>query len=151
MPEMETTNAIARLQLDPSGPSVTAIADRTVQVRGSPAIRRINNALDSWRTTWDRRNSRDVAREEGSFKGDALPFWWLAKLYLALHYHARDLRADSEFATPRAEGLDGYCKAVVQRKIVGWLSRFRGQRCAVDFEVESWLPHLMKPSREKTA
>ena len=151
MPDMETTNAIARLHLDPSGPSVTAIADRTVEVCGSPAVRKINNALDSWRTTWDKRNNRDVGREDGTFKGDPLPFWWLAKLYLALHYHSHILRADSEFATPRAEGLDGGAKTAVQRKIVGWLSSFRGQRCAVDFEAESWLSHLMKPSREKTA
>ena len=121
-----------------------------MQLRGSPAIRKINNALDLWHITWDRRNNRDVAREEGTFKGDPRPFWWLAKLYLALHYHAHILREDSEFVTPRAEGMDGYAKMAVQRKIVGWLSSFRGQRYAVDFEAESWLPQLMKPSQEKT-
>jgi hypothetical protein len=53
MQDSDTTKAIKRLPQDPSGASITAIADRVVKVHGSPTIRRINNALDSWRTTWD--------------------------------------------------------------------------------------------------
>ena len=148
-PDSETTNAVKRLQQDHSGPSVTKIADRMVKVHGSPMIRRINNALDAWRTTWDLRNYHDNQREDCTFKGDPLPFWWLAKLYLVLHYNAPTLEPDSEFATPRAEGMDGHRKTAVQRKIVGWLSSFRGQSCAVESTAESWLPDLMKPRGEK--
>lgn len=149
IPDSETAKAINGLHQDLSGPSVTAIADRVVEVRGSSTIKRINDALNSWRTTWDLRKNHDSQGENCTFKGDPLPFWWLAKLYLALHYNAHIVQADSEFATPRAEGLDGHGKTTVQRKIVGWLSSFRGQRYAVDLTTESCLPDLMKPSREK--
>lgn len=149
IPDSQITTAIERLKEDSSGPSVTAIADRIVKICGSPAIRRIDNALNSWRSTWDLRQNRDIQREDYSFKGDPLPFWWLAKLYLILHYNI--VQADSEFAAPRAEGQEGHRKTAVQRKIVGWLSSFRGNRYAMDRTAESWLPDLMKPSREKTS
>jgi hypothetical protein len=114
-------------------------------MHGSTQMHRINGSLNSWRTTWDLRNTHDSQRAKVTFKGDPLPFWWLAKLYLVLHYYAPVLTADSEFATPRAEGLDSTGKTIVQRKIVGWLSSFRGQRCNVDWSAETWLPDLMKP------
>jgi hypothetical protein len=146
-PDSETVEAIKRLQQDLSGPSVTAIADQVVKACGSPTMPRINGVLNSWATTWNLRNNHDNQREY-FFKGDPLPFWWLAKLYLVLHYHAHILTAGSDFATPRAVGSDRQGKLTVQRKIVGWLSGFRGQRCSVDWSAESWLPDLMKPSQE---
>ena len=151
VPDSETTRAIKQLKDDPSGPTVTAIADRVVKIHGSPAIRRIDNALNSWRATWDLRHNREAQRENRTFKGDALPFFWLAKLYLALHYNAHILQHDSEFATSRAEGLDSQNKTTVQRKIVGWLSSFRGQKFTVDTKAESWLSSLMKPNLEETS
>ena len=78
-----------------------------------------------------------------------MPFFWLAKLYLVLHKNGHILQPDSEFATSRAEALDGYGKTIMQRKIVGWLSSFRGKSCKVDARAESWLPDLFKPSREQ--
>jgi hypothetical protein len=137
---------VKQLQQDLSGPSVADLADRIVKAHGSPQIHRMNGSLNSWRTTWDLRNMHDNHRESVTFKGDPLPFWWLAKLYLVLHYYTHFLTADSEFATSRGEGLNGTGKTIVQRKIVGWLSSFRGQRCNVDWSAESWLPDLMKPS-----
>ena len=147
MPDADTIRHIKQLQQDLSGPSLAALADRIVKARGSPQIHRINGSLNSWRTTWDLRNTHDSQRENCTFKGDPLPFWWLAKLYLVLHHYAHILTADSEFARPRAEGLDGMGKITVQRNIVGWLSSFRGQRCNVDWSAETWLPDLMKSSR----
>ncbi len=63
----------------------------------------------------DLRKNRDSQRENCTFKADPLPIWWLAKLYLALHYNAHIVQADSEFPTPRAEGLDGHGETIVQR------------------------------------
>ncbi|TKA64218.1 hypothetical protein B0A55_10680 [Friedmanniomyces simplex] len=60
-------------------------------------------------------------------------------------------RADSAFGIPRAKGMDLYTKLAVQRKIVGWLSRFKGQKYAVGIEAETWLSCLMKLSMEQTA
>ena len=139
--------ALKGLNDDHSGLTVTAIADKAVKICGSPAIRKVDNALNAWRATWDLRHNRDCHRQTRTFKGDAMPFFWLAKLYLALHNNVHILQPDSEFATARAEGLDGHGKTIIQRKIVGWLSSFRGQRCKVDSKVESWLPDLFKPSR----
>jgi len=47
--------------------------------------------------------------------------------------------------------MDLYTKLAVQRKIVGWLSRFKGQKYAVGIEAETWLSCLMKLSMEQTA
>ena len=79
-----------------------------------------------------------------------MPFWWLAKLYLVLHYYSHILAEDSDFAKPRAERLDRYGKSRVQRKIVGWLSMFRGHKTVLDMnkEKENWLPDLMKAPPE---
>ncbi|KAK0853139.1 hypothetical protein LTS02_012072, partial [Friedmanniomyces endolithicus] len=60
-------------------------------------------------------------------------------------------RADSAFGIPGAKGMDLYTKLAVQRKIVGWLSRFKGQKYAVGIEAETWLSCLMKLSMEQTA
>ena len=145
MPDEDTMRQAKELQQDLSGPSVADLADRIIKTHGSLQMKGISGSLNSWRTTWDLRNMHDSQREGVTFKGDPLPFWWLAKLYLVLHYYAHILTADSEFATSRAEGLDGTGKTIVQRKIVGWLSSFRGQRSNVDWSAESCLPDLMKP------
>lgn len=141
-----TVDAIKRLKEDHTGATITSIADRVVRVSGSPAIRRIDNALNAWYATWTRRNNHDIHREIRTFKGDALPFFWLAKLYLVLHNNAHILHPDSEFATIRANGPDAYGKTVIQRKIVGWLASFRGSELTIDAQAESWLPDLINSS-----
>ena len=148
IPESDSSNAINRLKYDPSGPNITAIADSALKMYASPVIRRVDNALNAWRATWDLRSNRDSKHERCTFKGDPLPFWWLAKLYLLLHYHGHILQPDSEYASPRAEAPDNYGKTMIQRKVVGWLSSFRGRKSTVNTETENWLPELMKLTRD---
>ena len=144
IPESDSSNAISRLKDDPTGPNITAIADSVLKMHASPVIRKVDNALNAWRATWDLRSNRDRDHERCTFKGDPLPFWWLAKLYLLLHYHGHMLQPDSEYASPRAEAPDNTAKSMIQRKVVGWLSSFRGRKSQVDYETENWLPDLMK-------
>ena len=144
IPESDSSNAINRLKEDSSGPNITAIADSALRTYASPVIRRVDNALNAWRATWDLRSYRDSKHERYTFKGDPLPFWWLAKLYLLLHYHGHILQPDSEYASPRAEAPDSHGKSMVQSKVVGWLSSFRGRKFTVNTETENWLPELMK-------
>ena len=148
MPESDSSNAINRLKDDPSGPNITAIADNAIETHASPVIRKVDNALNAWRATWDLRSNRDSKHECCTFKGDPLPFWWLAKLYLLLHYHGHILQPDSEYASPRAEAPDNYVKSMVQKKVVGWLSNFRGRKFTMNAETENWLPELMKLTHE---
>lgn len=146
MLDPETVEAIKRLKHDHSGATVTSIADKVVKTCGSPMIRRIDNALNAWHSTLTWRRNHDIHCENRTFKGDALPFFWLAKLYLALHNNAQILHPDSEFTTSRAEGPDGHGKTMIQRKIVGWLASFRGHNLTVDTKAENWLPDLIKSS-----
>jgi hypothetical protein len=148
MPESDSINAIKRLKEDPSGSNITSIADEALATHASPIIRRVDNALNAWRTTWDLRRNRDSKHEPCTFKGDPLPFWWLAKLYLLLHYHGHILQPDNEYASPRAEAPDNCGKTVIQRKVIGWLSSFRGRKLNVDAKTENWLPDLMKLTHE---
>ena len=144
IPESESSNAIKRLKDDPSGPNITAIANSALSMYASPVIRKVDNALNAWRATWDLRSNRDSKHERYTFSGDPLPFWWLAKLYLLLHYHGYVLQPDCEYASPRAEAPDNYRKSVIQSKVIGWLASFRGRKFTVNTETENWLPELMR-------
>lgn len=130
---------------------MASLANFVVSACGSPAVKRLNVVLDTWRATWELRQVRDVEHENSSFSADPVPFWWLAKLYLALHLYVRTLGEDSEFNIPRIKAGDEIGKIVAQVKIIGWLSRFRGQQkeaeVAVVAEESSILPKLMKPVR----
>lgn len=149
IPDIDSAIAIKRLKEDFTGPNITAIADKALKLHASLVIRRIDNALNVWRATWDLRTNRDSKHEHCTFKGDPLPFWWLAKLYLLLHYHGHMLQPDSEYASPRAEAPDNQGKTMIQRKVVGWLSSFRGRKLRLDAETENWLPELMKLAQEE--
>ena len=144
MTDFDSEHAIKQLNEYPSGPNITAIADRTVKIHASPAIGRVDNALNAWRTTWDLRRNQGSQNEQPTFKGDPLPFWWLAKLYLLLHYHGHIVQPGTEYSSPRPDAPDDDAKTAIQRKVVGWLSSFRGKSVKLGAETENWLPELMK-------
>ena len=145
IPEDTTTNVLLSLRQDLSGAKVAAIADDAVSSQGSSMLKQVNNALNAWRTIWDNRYFRDFAHENRSFFGDPLPFWWLAKLYVALHFHAPPGHGDTEFSESRVKGTNEPRKIIVQSKIIGWLSKFRRQQGVLDFLTENCFSKLMKP------
>lgn len=147
IPDTDSANAIDRLKEDFTGPKITAIADQTLKMYASLVICRVDTALNVWRATWEQRSNRD-SHEQCTFQGDPLPFWWLAKLYLLLHYHGHVLQPDSEYASPRAAAPDNRGKSMIQKKVVGWLSSFRGRKLNLGDETENWLPQLMQLSHE---
>lgn len=113
------------LQHDLSGSTVSSLADAAMFTNSTSALGHINQALNTWRNTWDQRQFREHKYENCTFFNDPLPFWWLAKLYILLHVYADLLHPDSEFAVARARSGDETSKFQVQKKIVGWFSRFR--------------------------
>lgn len=113
------------LKQDLSGPTVAALADDVVAACGSPALKHINNALNSWDLTWHLRRFRELEYEENSFFQNPLPFWWLAKLYLLLHLCGDILPQDSEFAISRFTDQSEAGRMNIQARLVRWLSRFR--------------------------
>lgn len=113
------------LQQGLSGPIVAGLADEAVSVYGNAALKHVNNALNTWNSTWHRRRHRELDREERSFSQNPFPFWWLAKLYLLLHICGGVLPRSSEFATHRATGIHGVSKLQTQAKIIKWFLKFR--------------------------
>ena len=114
-------------QEDLTGAKVTALADETVSRHGSPNLKHVNNAINSWLTTWNLRCFRESDYENRTFLNDPLPFFWLAKLYLVLDCHPLWKRDGSDFAVFRVPSTDDASKWRIQNKILGWLSQFRGR------------------------
>ena len=96
-------------------------------MHGSVTLKHINNALNAWRVTWDGRIYREPGREDTTFFHDPLPFWWLAKLYIVLHYLPDSFGEGSEFSIPRAGGIREKSKLQSQSNIFRWMARFCSQ------------------------
>ena len=142
---LQTADLSSLLHQDFSGNFITTLADEVVSSCGSPALKRINSTLDTWRVNWDLRTSRDTNHENRTFSGDPLRFWWLAKLYLVLHFYKHSIRKGSEFALLEAGRGDDLGKMQIQLKIASWLSRFRRRKDEVPLSAECNLAQIVKP------
>lgn len=141
------TDLDKHFQEDLTGGKVTALADGTVSLYGSSTLKHVNDALNFWLTTWHMRRYRESAYENRTFLSDPLPFFWLAKLYLVLHCYAFWIRDESDFAISRVKGADDGSKWTVQIKILGWLAKFRRQRCRpVDIRAGNYLYKILERS-----
>ena len=136
------------MQQDLFGPVIESLADHAASSRGSYTIRRVNSALQSWKTTWHNRDFRDADYEDHTFVCDPLPWWWLAKLYIFLHCSSYTIRPGSEFAVPRATDTNSKCKLETQEKIMSWLARFRRGEDNHLQNAVTFLSALMKPTEE---
>lgn len=118
------------------------LADGLVAKHGSPTVVRMNGILNSWHQSWELRKSRDLAQENRTFSCDPMRFWWLAKLYLVLHFHRY---SNSEWAALGHEPTDEQAKAQTQLKVVSWLMQFRKSNEEVTSSTEHYLAPLVKP------
>ncbi len=144
-PDHQTADPSSLLQEDFSGNSITTLADELVSRHGSSILKRINSMLDRWRVNWDLRSCHDLKQENRTFSGDPVKFWWLAKLYLVLHFYRHVIRKGSEFAIPGAGCADKQGRIQIQLKIISWLFRFRRQKDEVRSWNECYLAQIMKP------
>ncbi|KAK5198968.1 hypothetical protein LTR92_001439 [Exophiala xenobiotica] len=124
-PGLAVFDVAARLDQDLSGPGVTTLAAEVLSSHEGTALFRINQALDVWMHSWDRRQYRDLGCENIAFCLDPLPLWFLAKLFLILHCGASFIPAESEYANVRARGIGTMEKLKLQGKVFGWLAKFR--------------------------
>ena len=108
-----------------AGNYLPALADELVGQHGTATLKHINNILGKWHVIWSRRISRDFMQENRTFSGDPVRFWWLAKLYLVLHFYRHVIAKDSEFAI--SGGGDDQAKVQTQLKVIGWLQQFQQQ------------------------
>ena len=127
------TDLDLHLQQDLSG--IAVLADKAVPSDSFSALKHVNDALNAWRATWDLRVFRETWCEKLTFFSDALPFWWLAKLYVLLHYRTPLTSPDSEFAIPRVASKDERNKMPAQAKILKWVSRFCDQKHQIKQEL----------------
>ena len=141
----QTADPSSLLHEDFSGTSITTLADGLVSRHGSSTLKRINGMLDRWRVNWDLRSRHDLKQENRTFSGDPVKFWWLAKLFLVLHFYRHVIRKGSEFAILGAGYGDKQSKVQIQLKIISWLFRFRRQKDEVRSWNECYLAQMMKP------
>lgn len=94
-------------------------------VAPNKALQNLNLALDAWREAWDKRKFCDRFSDNRSFSASPMPYWCLAKLFVALHLLG--------MVCPRPESLQiwsspvGYPEGsiLIQDKITSWLQEFR--------------------------
>jgi hypothetical protein len=138
-----------RLNSDLTGDFVASLADTLISSYPSQTLRNVNSSLDAWLALWNTRQYRDGAISESKmFMLDPLPFWWLAKLYLLLHCAGEDALRGSEFANPRAKGLNVKERIAMMVRVMGWLRRFRRMELLDRREKDeegSCLPQLIHP------
>ncbi|KEF51619.1 uncharacterized protein A1O9_12254 [Exophiala aquamarina CBS 119918] len=131
---------LSQVYNDFSGSFITTLADDLVLSHGSKAMQRINMLLNRWSQSWELRKNRDTTRENCSFSGDPLRFFWLAKLYIVLHFYRFALKNDSEFAVSTT-GASSEHKRPAHLRIISWLSRFRERQ--VDPASPTWTDYYL--------
>ena len=131
----EPIDPITLLHQQFTGSTILALADTAINIYGSPAMKHLNTTLKTWRLIWDQRQVRDQECESDTFSADPLPFWYLAKLYLVLHFYGELVGDGSEFRVPRGKAGQERWKVGVQDKIVTWLNEFRRQACEEAYDM----------------
>ena len=107
--------------------TISNLADFSISHYGSPSMKHMNMTLKAWRLVWDQRQFRDVENDSYRFCTDALPFWYLAKLYVVLHFYGNLVCEESDFSVFRGGSQAGQFKNRVRDKILNWLILFRWQ------------------------
>jgi hypothetical protein len=131
---------LSRVHNDFSGRLITTLANDLVATHGSAMMRRMNMLLNRWLQSWEFRETRDTTRENCSFSGDPLRFFWLAKLYIVLHFYRFTLTKNSEFAVS-ITGAPSDHKQPAHLRIISWLSRFRERQ--VDPASPTWTDYYL--------
>lgn len=135
-----------------SGQTVATLADTFISARASPAVDKVNIALNCWRSIWDRRKVQETDIEHRTFFGNPLPFWWLIKLYLLVHLVDMPVTEKNDFTLLKACFRESKGQLDKQEKIVSWVRKFRrvkssssqsGPAPPVVPENQSWLDDLM--------
>lgn len=142
-PNTGPNDPISRLENDRCGNSVAALADEVVARHGSPTLQWLNRIFDRWRKVWDCRCSRDFKQENRTFSADPVRFWWLAKLYLALHFDRSSILKSSDFAVLDAvNGPEDDAKQL-QLKILRLLLGFRQRKEDLELSKECYLSSVV--------
>jgi hypothetical protein len=143
----EDANPLSQFHDDFSGKYITSLADVLVDQYGTAIMRRMNTLLGRWYQSWECRKSRDAARDNRTFSSDPLRFFWLAKLYIVLHFYRHALKKDSEFAVPDPEAPSDR-RNQAHLRIMSWLLRFQERQAqpASQTWAEHYLCQFTKPS-----
>ena len=115
--------AMNRLRNDFSRSTVEAVADDLSKTHAAPAFQELTTALNAWRLSWDSRMFGDNQSDGQNFSGDPMPFWHLAKLFIALYLIGEGQTVGGEMRLPRARGGDSKGKQLNQERIVSWLQK----------------------------
>ena len=142
----EAHDPLSNLRENFTGSYITTLADELVMKYGSPTMTRMNDVLNNWHHSWTIRKSHDPFKENRTFLCDPMRFWWLAKLYLVLHFHRDKIRKDSEWQALGSEFADEHSKAQTQLKVVSWLLQLRRPQDEVTSSTEHYLAHLLRPA-----
>lgn len=131
-----------------SGQTVATLADTFISARASPAVDKVNIALNCWRSIWDRRKVQETDIEHRTFFGNPLPFWWLIKLYLLVHLVDMPVTEKNDFTLLKACFRESKGQLDKQEKIVSWVRKFRrvkssSSQSGLVPENQSWLDDLM--------
>lgn len=121
-----------------------AFADKVVGQYGTETLKHINNVLGKWHVIWSGRISRDFLQENRTFSGDPVRFWWLAKLYLVLHFYRHVIAKDSEFAI--SGGGDDQARLQTQLKVIGWLRNLQHGKNDVGLAPDCYMAQFLKSS-----
>ena len=131
---------------DPSDYEVQNIANGIVEKYGSGAMRRVNAALNNWRSNWDTRSIRDILDENSTFAGDPVRFWWLAKYFLVIHFFRGRIGKDDEIFPLVSYKLSTHDGMQIQWQVVNWLLRFRSRGQTEDCSGASFLSQIIRRS-----
>ena len=140
-----SSDLLSRLEKDCSGNSVTMVANELVSTHGTSTLRWLNGIFDKWQSVWALRGNHDSKYENRTFSADPVRFWWLAKLYIILHFVRNSIQSGSKFAVLETGTGDLEDMRQVQRKVVRFLLGFRSRKEDVYLSQECYLSSVLGP------
>lgn len=105
-------------------------------------MRYINKLLDRWYQCWKAGETVNTAQHKHSTSRDPLRFFWLAKLYVILHFYRQTLQQEIELGGDHDAIQAGSRGEHSHLRAICWLLRLRDRQ--VDLDAPIWTDHYLR-------